>query len=383
MRLKLSAFVVGVILPCDTRQQVFIYTGANNQLQFPVAPGSFTKLSGNFAGVPTALAAALPLPKTLGEVQVFINNVAAPIYAVRADEITVQIPLRATPFDRVPFRVTRTGTESPRDSERHRKRAGNLLRGRRSLRARRRLEPGGGLRRARFAGPTRPTHSDFRNRGREPSTRTSRTAPRRQADWRGRGIRHSAGFRSTRRSSSSARFAAIPWTVADQPSSPTSLTSPVGSRSTVKGISTNAVSFGWLNESNNSRARDDSVGHGVGYASTVRLPARRSTATDGAACSRRRISTSTGSSTSAMVTDTDGTFRLTVSPGKYKLPSIMAPNYLETTIEDVEVKAGETTESSTVLAAKGTTTTVDVVEKSARLPPMPRRRSRSASFLPS
>ncbi len=64
----------------------------------------------------------------------------------------------------------------------------------------------------------------------------------------------------------------------------------------------------------------------------------------------------------AVVTDVDGSFRLTLAPGKYKL-RIVAPNYMETTIEDVEVKAGEVTESSTVLAGKGTVTTVDVVEK--------------------
>ncbi len=108
MRLKRTALLTALILPATA--QVFVYNGASNQLQFPVAPGSFTKLSGNFAGVPTALASALPLPRTLGDVQVFVNNVAAPIYAVRADEITVQVP-RATPNDRVPFRVTRAGAE--------------------------------------------------------------------------------------------------------------------------------------------------------------------------------------------------------------------------------------------------------------------------------
>jgi uncharacterized protein (TIGR03437 family) len=108
MRLKQIVSFTTLILPSFA--QVFVYNGASNQLQFPVAPGSFTKLSGNFAGVPAALASALPLPKTLGDVQVFINNVAAPIYVVRSDEITIQIP-RATPNDRVSYRVVRAGVE--------------------------------------------------------------------------------------------------------------------------------------------------------------------------------------------------------------------------------------------------------------------------------
>jgi outer membrane receptor protein involved in Fe transport len=64
----------------------------------------------------------------------------------------------------------------------------------------------------------------------------------------------------------------------------------------------------------------------------------------------------------AVVTDVDGAFRIAIAPGSYKL-RITSPNYLETTIEGVEVKAGEVTESSTVLAGKGTVTTVEVVEK--------------------
>ncbi len=63
-----------------------------------------------------------------------------------------------------------------------------------------------------------------------------------------------------------------------------------------------------------------------------------------------------------MSTDTEGRFTITLSPGKYKL-RLTSANHLETTIEDIEVKAGEITEASSVLQQKGAATTLDVVEK--------------------
>lgn len=90
--------------------QVAIYNGASNQLRFPVAPGSFTKISGNFTGVATTTAGALPLPKELGGVQVSVNGIPAPLYAVRADEITFQVP-RAVTAGNHPLRVLRAGAE--------------------------------------------------------------------------------------------------------------------------------------------------------------------------------------------------------------------------------------------------------------------------------
>lgn len=63
-----------------------------------------------------------------------------------------------------------------------------------------------------------------------------------------------------------------------------------------------------------------------------------------------------------MFSDTDGKFRFELSPGKYKL-RFVNENYRETTLDDVEVIAGQVTEASTVLSNKATVTTVDVVEK--------------------
>jgi uncharacterized protein (TIGR03437 family) len=102
-----AAFFLGLTaLPA----QIAIYNGATNVLRFPIAPGSFAKVNGNFAGTPTASADRLPLPRELGGIQVFVNNVAAPLYAVRADEISFQVPRAATAGNH-PFRITRGGAE--------------------------------------------------------------------------------------------------------------------------------------------------------------------------------------------------------------------------------------------------------------------------------
>lgn len=63
-----------------------------------------------------------------------------------------------------------------------------------------------------------------------------------------------------------------------------------------------------------------------------------------------------------MTTDTEGKFSVALSPGTYKL-RFTNENYLETTVEDVVVAAGQFAEASTVMQQKGAVTTVEVVEK--------------------
>lgn len=69
-----------------------------------------------------------------------------------------------------------------------------------------------------------------------------------------------------------------------------------------------------------------------------------------------------GVSDGKLSSDTEGRFTITLSPGTYKL-RLTSSNHMETTVEDVQVKAGEITEAGVVLQQKGTVTTVDVVEK--------------------
>lgn len=59
------------------------------------------------------------------------------------------------------------------------------------------------------------------------------------------------------------------------------------------------------------------------------------------------------------VTGLDGKFTLSLPAGAYQL-SFQAPKYLESVIEKVEVKAGENTEASTVLASASAVTSVEV-----------------------
>lgn len=69
-----------------------------------------------------------------------------------------------------------------------------------------------------------------------------------------------------------------------------------------------------------------------------------------------------GQSSSNTVTDTDGKFRLTLSPGTYTI-GLAAPNYAPVEMSSVVIKAGEDAEASAVLSNKANVTSVDVVEK--------------------
>lgn len=62
------------------------------------------------------------------------------------------------------------------------------------------------------------------------------------------------------------------------------------------------------------------------------------------------------------LSDTEGRFTLQLSPGTHTL-RFTAPNYSSVDITDVIVKAGETTELSTLMSNKNNVTTLDVVEK--------------------
>jgi TonB-dependent receptor len=70
-----------------------------------------------------------------------------------------------------------------------------------------------------------------------------------------------------------------------------------------------------------------------------------------------RVVESAGTST---ITDLDGNFRATVLPGTYTL-EVSAPGFMTARLANVEVKAGEVTNASTVLAPSSKVTTVDVV----------------------
>ena len=69
-----------------------------------------------------------------------------------------------------------------------------------------------------------------------------------------------------------------------------------------------------------------------------------------------------GQAASNQVSDTDGKFNLTLSPGTYTL-TLTAANYAPVEMTGVIIKAGEDTEASAVMSNKASVTTLDVVEK--------------------
>jgi uncharacterized protein (TIGR03437 family) len=73
----------------------------------PVAPGSLAAAFGDFSGVTASDAAAIPLPKQMNGVQVLVNDVAAPLVAVRSGQINFQVP--ATAAGSASIRVQRNG----------------------------------------------------------------------------------------------------------------------------------------------------------------------------------------------------------------------------------------------------------------------------------
>jgi uncharacterized protein (TIGR03437 family) len=60
-----------------------------------VAPGEIITLFGTGIGPATAATASAPFPTTLGGVQVLINGIAAPVYDVRAGQISAVVPYTA------------------------------------------------------------------------------------------------------------------------------------------------------------------------------------------------------------------------------------------------------------------------------------------------
>ncbi len=64
----------------------------------------------------------------------------------------------------------------------------------------------------------------------------------------------------------------------------------------------------------------------------------------------------------SVLSDVDGSFKLDLPPGTYVL-IVKAENFVDTTVEGVEVKVGAATQASTVMVAKGASTTVEVNEK--------------------
>ncbi|MDX2149256.1 MAG: hypothetical protein SFV54_00865 [Bryobacteraceae bacterium] len=93
-------------------QSISVINGARFEVRYPVSPGAYAQAYGTFAGLPapanTVYATTIPLPTTLEGVQVLVNDVAAPLWAVNSESVSFVVP-RATANGRVNVRITRGG----------------------------------------------------------------------------------------------------------------------------------------------------------------------------------------------------------------------------------------------------------------------------------
>ncbi len=74
------------------------------------APGELVNLYGTF-GVATKVDSVLPIPTTLGGVQVFVNGLPAPVYAVSQNQISALIPYGVSGDYFATFQVEVNGVE--------------------------------------------------------------------------------------------------------------------------------------------------------------------------------------------------------------------------------------------------------------------------------
>jgi len=87
-----------------------VVNGARFELKYPVSPGTYAQAYGLYPGVTARFAQAVPLPKELDGVQVLVNGVAAPLYAVGPDVMSFVVPNDVSE-GRAFVRVTRAGVD--------------------------------------------------------------------------------------------------------------------------------------------------------------------------------------------------------------------------------------------------------------------------------
>lgn len=107
----MTALVLGCGCAASLSGQVpvTVVNGASFQAAFPVAPGSYVQVFGGFTGFPRAAAdLSRPLPTTLEQVQVLVEGVPAPLYAISEQAVAFIVP-QATRVGRREIRVTRAG----------------------------------------------------------------------------------------------------------------------------------------------------------------------------------------------------------------------------------------------------------------------------------
>ena len=108
----LTTLLCVLALPVSLHAQPSVaVTNGGSFEAIPLSPGCWASAFGDFAsvGVLNTVAQSVPFPTILGGVQVFVNNVAAPMNFVGGTQINFLVP-KATPTQgKVPFRVAVAG----------------------------------------------------------------------------------------------------------------------------------------------------------------------------------------------------------------------------------------------------------------------------------
>ena len=101
------SLALATITPAVAQNAVAIVNGASFKPSFPVSPGSWASAFGDFGsvGVSETQNDVIPVPTTLGGVQVLVNNVASPINYVGPGQINFIVPI-GTAEGKQPFKIT-------------------------------------------------------------------------------------------------------------------------------------------------------------------------------------------------------------------------------------------------------------------------------------
>lgn len=89
--------LVLILLDSPLQAQVAVVNAASFSPNFPVSPGSLASAFGTFAGGAEEIAGTLPLPTTLGGVQILVDGTACPLIFASGGQINFQVPSATTP----------------------------------------------------------------------------------------------------------------------------------------------------------------------------------------------------------------------------------------------------------------------------------------------
>jgi uncharacterized protein (TIGR03437 family) len=81
----------------EPRSDAAVVNAASFQAGKPVAPGSIVSVFGKFTGSQSAAAGAYPLPRKIGDTEVFVDGKSVALFYVSAGQINFQLPSATAP----------------------------------------------------------------------------------------------------------------------------------------------------------------------------------------------------------------------------------------------------------------------------------------------